>query len=83
MLACAPMTDTAPVVDTAGNTVVHAGKTFTMRSLGNDAYTALIDGVPVGRVMYVFGAANAVLEGDLVIEEVLTQVAEAWFAAIG
>lgn len=77
------MTDSAPVVDVDAKTVTHAGKTFTMRPLSQDAYTALIDGVPVGRVIYTFGAAMAVVESSEVTEDVLTQVAEAWFAALG
>ena len=42
----------------------------------------LVDGVPVGRAVYSFGAANGVPEGSAVSEEVLTAVAEAWFAAV-
>ncbi len=73
----------APVVDTAAKTVTHAGKTFVMRPVGDDAYAALIDGVPVGRCVFVFGTANAVVESPTVTEDELTQVAEAWFAALG
>jgi hypothetical protein len=74
---------TTPVVDVEAKTVVHVGKTFIMRPLAEDAYTVLIDGVPVGRVVYSFGAANAVTEGDAVTEDDLWAVGEAWFAAIG
>jgi hypothetical protein len=75
---------TTPVVDVQQNTVTHDGKLFNIRSLGNDTYNALIDGVPVGRLMYVFGQANGVPEGDSTVsEEVLNQIAEAWFAALG
>jgi hypothetical protein len=52
-----------------------------MRPLSDDAFTVLVDGVPVGRAVYSFGA-NAVVESPDVTEEVLTAVAEAWFAAI-
>jgi hypothetical protein len=38
-------------------------------------------GVPVGRIVYSFGAANGVPEGDAIGEEALTAIAEAWFAA--
>jgi len=62
--------------------VTHEGKTFTMRPLAEDSYTVLVDGVPVGRVVYSFGAANAVVEGSDVTEDALTAIGEAWFAAI-
>lgn len=71
-----------PIVEVSANTVTHDGKTFFMRPLSDDAYTVLVDGVPVGRAVYTFGAANGVVESDTVTEEVLTEVAEAWFAAI-
>jgi hypothetical protein len=70
-----------PVVDVAGKTVTHAGQTFTIRPLAEDTYTVLVAGVPVGRIVYTFGAANAVVEGD-VSEDVLWAVGEAWFAAL-
>jgi hypothetical protein len=75
------MSDT-PVVDVADKTVKHAGKTFTMRPLSEDSWTVLVDGVPMGRVVYSFGAANAVVESPDVTEDVLWAVGEAWFAAI-
>ncbi|MCC6552385.1 MAG: hypothetical protein IT372_05100 [Polyangiaceae bacterium] len=75
------MNATAPVVDVASKAVTHEGKTYTMRPLSEDSYTVLVAGVPVGRVVYSFGAANAVVEGD-VTEEALTAIGEAWFAAI-
>lgn len=71
-----------PVVDVEAKTVTHVGKTFIMRPLSEDAYTVLIDGVPVGRVVYSFGAANAVIEGDTVSEDDLWAVGDAWFTAI-
>ena len=71
----------APTVDTAARTVTHAGVTFVMRPLAEDSFTVLVDGVPVGRAVYLFGTANAVVEGSGVTEDVLTAVAEAWFAA--
>jgi len=73
---------TAPVVDAAARTVTHAGKTFIMRPLAEDTFTMLIDGIPVGRAVYTFGAANAVPETDSTLtEDELYPVAEAWFAA--
>jgi hypothetical protein len=80
VIACAPMS--TPVVDVSAKTVTHAGTTFFMRPLSEDSFTVLVDGVPVGRVVYTFGAANGVVEGESVTEEVLTAVGEAWFAAI-
>jgi hypothetical protein len=38
--------------------------------------------VPVGRIVYTFGAANGVPEGDAVSEATLEAIAEAWFAAV-
>jgi hypothetical protein len=76
------MTTAAPVVDVAAKTVIHAGTTFFMRPLAEDVFTVLVDGVPVGRAVFTFGAANGVVEGESVTEETLTAVAEAWFAAL-
>ena len=73
---------TAPIVDLDAKTVTHAGTTFNLRPLAEDSFTILVDGVPVGRAVYTFGAANAVVEGGAASEEVLTAVAEAWFAAL-
>jgi hypothetical protein len=75
------MSDT-PVVDVSSKTVTHAGTTFTMRPLSEDSWTVLVNGVPVGRVVYSFGAANAVVESTDVTEDVLCAVGEAWFGAI-
>lgn len=77
------MNTTAPVVDTVAKTVTHAGTTFSMRPLSEDAFTVLVEGVPVGRVVFSFGAANAVVESPDVTDAVLEAVGEAWFAAIG
>jgi hypothetical protein len=76
------MTAAATVADVAAKTVTHEGKTYTMRPLSEDSYTVLVAGVPVGRVVYSFGAANAVVEGTDVTEEALTAIGEAWFAAL-
>ena len=75
------MSDT-PVVDVASNTVTHAGTAFTMKPLADDAYTVEVNGVPVGRVVYSFGAANAIVESPDVTEDVLSAVGESWFAAV-
>jgi hypothetical protein len=71
-----------PVVDVSAKTVTHAGTTFTMRPLSEDSWTVLVNGVPVGRVVYSFGAANAVVESQDVTEDVLWAVGEAWFASL-
>ena len=76
------MNDSLPIVDLKSNTVTHGGHTFAMRQLSDDAFTVLIEGVPVGRVVYTFGAANGVSESPTVTEDSLTAVAEAWFAAL-
>lgn len=76
------MNAAAPVVDVASKTVTHEGKTYTMRPLAEDAYTVLVAGVPLGRVVFSFGAANAVVESTDVTEDVLSAIGEAWFAAL-
>jgi hypothetical protein len=73
---------TPPVVDVPGNTVTYEGLSFVMRPLSADSYTIVVDGEVAGRAVYTFGTANAVVEGGKVSEEVLTAVAEAWFAAV-
>jgi hypothetical protein len=77
------MNTAAPVVDIESRTVTHAGTTFSMRALSEDAVTVLVEGIPVGRVVFSFGAANAVVESPDVTEQVLDAVGEAWFAAVG
>lgn len=71
----------AAVADTSAKTVTFAGKTYAIQALGDDSFTVLLAGVPVGRIVYSFGAANGVPEGDAISEDDLTLVAEAWFAA--
>ena len=76
------MNATSPAVDVEAKTVAHAGHHFVMRPLAEDSYTIMENGVPVGRAVYTFGAANAVAESDTVTEDLLYEVAEAWFAAL-
>lgn len=71
----------ATVVDLAQKTVTQEGKTYTMRPLSEDSYTVLLAGVPVGRVVFSFGAANAVVEGDIT-EDALWYIGDAWFKAL-
>jgi hypothetical protein len=77
------MTSAAAVADLSAKTVTLAGKTYAIQELGDDSYTVLLAGVPVGRIVLSFGAANGVPEGDAISEDDLTLVAEAWFAAVG
>jgi len=72
----------APVVDVEAKTVTHGGHSFVMRPLAEDSYTIMEAGIPVGRAVFTFGAANAVVESDTVTEDLLYEVAEAWFAAL-
>ncbi|MGE5786221.1 MAG: hypothetical protein ACM3ZE_16600 [Myxococcales bacterium] len=72
----------APVVDVENKTVTHGGRTFVMRPLAEDSYTIMEAGIPVGRAVFTFGAANAVAESSDVSEDLLYEVAEAWFAAL-
>ncbi len=73
---------TTPVVDLDAKTIVHAGRQFVMRPLAEDSFTIMEDGVPVGRAVYVFGTANGVVESDTVTEDLLSELSEAWFAAL-
>ncbi len=76
------MNTASPVVDLNQKSVTHAGRTFIMRPLAEDSFTIMEAGVPVGRAVYTFGAANAVAESDTVTEDLLCEVSEAWFAAL-
>ena len=58
------MTTETAVADTANKTVSFGGKTYQIQALGDDSYTVLVAGVPVGRIVYSFGAANGVPEGE-------------------
>jgi hypothetical protein len=76
------MTTSAAVADVDNKTVTYDGTTFTIQPLGEDTFTVLVKGTPVGRIVYTFGAANGVAEGDTVSEDAMYAIAEAWFAAI-
>ena len=76
------MSTTTPIADVSSKTVSSGGKTYVIDSLGDDEYTVLINGVPVGRIVYSFGAANGVVEGPDMTEDELTAIGEAWFAAL-
>jgi hypothetical protein len=69
------------VADVASKTVTVDGQSYNIQELGEDTFTVLVKGVPVGRIVYSFGAANGVPEGDSTSEDTLTAIAEAWFEA--
>lgn len=75
------MTTPVAIADVANKSVVLEGTTYTIQELGDDTFTVLVKGVPVGRIVYTFGAANGVPEGDAASEDTLYAIAEAWFAA--
>lgn len=77
------MTTAAAVADTSSKTVTFSGVTYNIQDLGDDNYTVLLKGIPVGRIVLSFGAANGVPEGDAISEDDLTAIGEAWFEAVG
>lgn len=76
------MTTSPAVADVENKTVTFEGTTYQIQDLGPDTYTVLVKGVPVGRIVYSFGAPNGVPEGDTASEDTLYAVAEAWFGAV-
>lgn len=76
------MTTSPAVADVANKSVTFEGTAYTIQELGEDTYTVLVKGVPVGRIVYSFGAANGIPEGDGATEDTLYAIGEAWFAAI-
>ena len=76
------MTTSPAVADVAGMSVTHNGTAYKIQPLADDTFTVLVAGVPVGRIVYTFGAANGVPEKDSTVDEdTLYAIAEAWFAA--
>ena len=75
------MTTSSAVADVPNKSVSFEGTTYAIQDLGEDTFTVLVKGVPVGRIVYTFGAANGVPEGDAATEDTLYAIAEAWFAA--
>ncbi len=75
------MTTSAAVADVSNKSVTFENTTYAIQELGDDAFTVLVKGVPVGRIVYTFGAPNGVPEGDTTSEDTLYAIAEAWFAA--
>lgn len=72
---------TTPIANVADMSVSFDGKAYKIQALSEDNFTVLLQGVPVGRIVYTFGAVNGVPEGDAVKEDTLYAIAEAWFAA--
>lgn len=71
-----------PTVDVPNNTVEFEGTLYKIQPLAEDTFTVLVAGVPVGRIVYTFGAANGVPEGEAAAsEDTLWAIGEAWFAA--
>ena len=70
-----------PNVDVAAHSVELAGQTYKIQELGPDNFAVLVNGVPVGRIVFSWGTANGIAEGDATTEETLTAIAEAWFGA--
>jgi hypothetical protein len=70
-----------PKVDVENKSVEHDGKTYRIQALAEDNFAVLLAGVPVGRIVYSFGAANGVPEGEAASADTLYAIAEAWFAA--
>ncbi len=83
MLNAPAMTTEQAVANTENKTVTYGGKTYNIQALGDDSYTVLLAGIPVGRIVYSFGAPNGVPEGDAVSEDDLYYIGEAWFNAVG
>lgn len=77
------MSDQA-IADVSSNTVSLGGTSYKIQAIGDDAYTVLVEGVPVGRILYSFGSAQGVPEaGSSTSEDTLYAIGEAWFAALG
>jgi hypothetical protein len=72
----------AAVANVSESSVTFEGTTYNIQPLAADTFTVLVAGEPVGRIVYTFGAANGVPEGDRVSEAALEAIAEAWFAAL-
>ncbi len=70
-----------PKVDVAHHTVELDGTSYRIQELGPDNLAVLVEGVPVGRIVFSWGVANGVSETESVSEDTLTAIAEAWFAS--
>ena len=75
-------TSTSPIADKLANTVSIGATIYNIQPLGDDTYTVLVDGIPVGHLVYVFGTATGVPDGDGCDEKTLTLISESWFSAL-
>ena len=76
------MTTSLPVADVTNKTVTAGDTKYEIQVLDADQATVVLGGLPVGRIVYTFGAANGVPEKDSTVDEdTLYAIAEAWFAA--
>jgi hypothetical protein len=75
------MNSAAAVANVDNKTVTLDGTVYVIQDLAEDTFTVLVKGVPVGRIVYTFGAANGVPEGEAASEDTLYAIAEAWFGA--
>jgi hypothetical protein len=78
----AAMSAESAQVDLSNKTVNFNGTEYKVQTLADDQYTVLLAGVPVGRIVFSFGAPNGVPEGDAISEDDLYAIGEAWFAAL-
>lgn len=71
-----------PTVDLPNNIVELEGIHYKIQPLADDTFTVLVEGVPVGRIVYSFGAANGIPEAESnTSADTLWAIGEAWFAA--
>lgn len=83
MIEAPAMTAPSANVDVENKSVTYEGTAYSLQEVAPDTYVVLDKGVPVGRVVYSFGAANGVPEGDAPLsEDALYAIGEAWFAAV-
>ncbi|MBN1606211.1 MAG: hypothetical protein JW940_06235 [Polyangiaceae bacterium] len=76
------MTAQTAVANTSNKTVTYGGTTYKVQELSDDNFAVLLEGVPIGRIVYSFGSAHGVPEGGKLGEEDLETIGEAWFAAL-
>ena len=76
------MTAQTAVADPSNKTVTYGGTTYKIQELSGDNFAVLLEGVPIGRIVYSFGSAHGVSEGGKLSEDDLEIIGEAWFAAL-
>jgi hypothetical protein len=75
------MTTSSAVADVQNKSVAFEGTNYQIQELGEDNFTVLVAGVPLGRIVLAFGAPNGVAEDGVTSEDTLYAIAECWFAA--